>query len=454
MPYISVNPTTGEINSSYEDHTPAEVDALIALAAERARLWRATSMIERTRLMTSAAELLEGEVPVIAEVLSREMGKTFAAAKGEVSKCAMTMRFYAEHAPEMLAPRVITSSASRSEVHYDPIGPVLAVMPWNFPLWQVVRFAAPALMAGNVGLLKHASNVPESALLLEGLFRRAGFPEGCFVNLFVPGSRVAEVIADPRIAAVTLTGSEAAGRSVATAAGSVLKKCVLELGGSDPFIIASSADMDRTVPMAVTGRVQNNGQSCIAAKRFIVVADRADEFIAKFSAAMDAVVVGDPLDPATVVGPLVSAAQKAEVSEQVADALAKGAVATAGGSGIDGPGFFYRPTVLTGVTGDMRAGTEEIFGPVAVVTVVSDLDEAIAVGNDTPWGLGSSVWAEDAAEQEAAIEGLDAGMVFVNSIVASTPELPFGGIKLSGYGRELSDVGMYEFCNQKTIFIA
>ena len=436
MPYISVNPTTGEVNATYDDHTPAEVDALIALASERAPLWRATSMIERSRLMTSAAALLEGEVPVLAELLSREMGKTFAAAKGEVSKCAMTMRYYAEHAADMLAPRVIDSSASRSEVHYDPIGPVLAVMPWNFPLWQVVRFAAPALMAGNVGLLKHASNVPEAALLLEGLFRRAGFPEGCFVNLFVPGSR------------------EAAGQSVAAAAGSVLKKCVLELGGSDPFIIASSADMDRTIPMAVTGRVQNNGQSCIAAKRFIVVADRAEEFIDRFSAAMDAVVVGDPLDPATVVGPLVSAAQKAEVSEQVADALAKGAVATAGGSGIDGPGFFYQPTVLTGVTTEMRAGVEEIFGPVAVVSVVADLDEAIALGNDTPWGLGSSVWAEDPAEQQAAIDGLDAGMVFVNAIVASTPELPFGGIKRSGYGRELSDVGMYEFCNQKTIFIA
>ena len=382
------------------------------------------------------------------------MGKTFAAAKGEVAKCAMTMRYYAEHAPAMLAPRQISSSASRSEVRYDPIGPVLAVMPWNFPLWQVIRFAAPALMAGNVGLLKHASNVPESALLLEGLFRRAGFPEGCFVNLFVPGSRVAEVIADPRIAAVTLTGSEAAGRSVAAAAGSVLKKCVLELGGSDPFIIASSADLDRTVPLAITGRVQNNGQSCIAAKRFIVVADRAEEFIEKFSAAMEAVTVGDPMDPATVVGPLVSAAQKDEVSEQVADALAKGAVATAGGSGIDGPGFFYRPTVLTGVTTQMRAGVEEIFGPVAVVEVVADLAEAIAVGNDTPWGLGSSIWAEDEAEQRQAIEGLDAGMVFVNAIVASTPELPFGGTKRSGYGRELADVGMYEFCNQKTIFVA
>ena len=454
MPYISVNPATGEVVSSYEDHTPAEVDALIALAAERAPLWRATSMVDRARLMVSAAELLEGEVPVIAEVLSREMGKTFAAAKGEVAKCAMTMRYYAEHAPAMLAPRQISSSASRSEVRYDPIGPVLAVMPWNFPLWQVIRFAAPALMAGNVGLLKHASNVPESALLLEGLFRRAGFPEGCFVNLFVPGSRVAEVIADPRIAAVTLTGSEAAGRSVAAAAGSVLKKCVLELGGSDPFIIASSADLDRTVPLAITGRVQNNGQSCIAAKRFIVVADRAEEFIEKFSAAMEAVTVGDPMDPATVVGPLVSAAQKDEVSEQVADARAKGAVATAGGSGIDGPGFFYRPSVLTGVTTQMRAGGEEIFGPVAVVEVVADLAEAIAVGNDTPWGLGSSIWAEDEAEQRQAIEGLDAGMVFVNAIVASTPELPFGGTKRSGYGRELADVGMYEFCNQKTIFVA
>ena len=454
MPYVATNPATGEVISTYEDHTPQEVSDRLDLAVGAFESWRRTTFLERTRLMNTAAQLLEGEVPVIAEMLSREMGKTFAAAKGEVAKCAMTMRYYAEHAESMLLEESIPSMASRSGVRYDPLGVVLAVMPWNFPLWQVVRFAAPALMAGNVGVLKHASNVPESALLLEGLFRRAGFPEGCFVNLFIPGSRVAEVITDERIAAVTLTGSEAAGQSVASAAGSVLKKCVLELGGSDPFIIADSADMDRCVPLAVTGRVQNNGQSCIAAKRFIVVASRGDEFISRFSEAMDAVVVGDPLDPATIVGPLVSAAQRDEVAEQVADALAKGAVATAGGHAVDGPGFFFRPTVLTGVTDQMRAGVEEIFGPVATVHVVDDLDAAIALGNDTPWGLGSSVWAEDALEQEKAIAGLEAGMVFVNAIVASTPELPFGGIKRSGYGRELSAVGIREFCNAKTVFVA
>jgi succinate-semialdehyde dehydrogenase/glutarate-semialdehyde dehydrogenase len=454
MPYVSVNPTTGEVAATYPDHTPAEVDARLDLAADRAPKWAATNLIERSRLMVTAAELLEGEVPVLAQVLTKEMGKTFGAARGEVAKCAMTMRYYAEHAAEMLSPTVLSSPASHSEVRYEPIGPVLAVMPWNFPLWQVVRFAAPALMAGNVGVLKHASNVPEAALMLENLFTRAGFPEGCFTNLFIPGSRVADVIADDRIAAVTLTGSEDAGRSVASAAGSALKKCVLELGGSDPFVVASSADMDRTVPMAVTGRVQNNGQSCIAAKRFIVVADRADEFLERFSSAMDDLVVGDPMEPSTLVGPLVSAAQRDEVEAQVADAIAKGAVVTAGGSRVEGPGFFFRPTVLTGVTSEMRAGNEEIFGPVAVVEVVADLDEAITVGNATPWGLGASIWAEDPTEQEAGASGLEAGMVFVNSIVASTPELPFGGIKRSGYGRELSALGMHEFCNQKTVFVA
>jgi succinate-semialdehyde dehydrogenase/glutarate-semialdehyde dehydrogenase len=454
MPYVSINPATGEENSRYEDFTAAEVELKLDLAASTFASWKLTPLEERARFMVTAAEVLESELPSAAEVLTNEMGKTFAAAKGEVSKCAMTMRYYAEHAAALLAEQPIASPASRSGVRYEPLGPVLAVMPWNFPLWQVIRFAAPALMAGNVAVLKHASNVPESALLLESLFRRAGFPEGCFVNLFIPGSRVAEVIKDDRIAAVTLTGSEAAGVSVASAAGSVLKKCVLELGGSDPFIIAESADFEKTIPLAVTGRVQNNGQSCIAAKRFIVVESRADEFIEKFSAAMSALVVGNPFEPATTVGPLVSAAQRDEVAGQVADSVALGAVVTAGGSAIDGPGFYYQPTVLTGVTDQMRAGVEEIFGPVAVVYRVADLDEAIALGNNSPWGLGSSIWAEDTAEQERGITELNAGMVFVNAIVGSTPELPFGGIKRSGYGRELSAVGMHEFCNAKTVFVA
>ena len=454
MPYATTNPVTGEVEVTFEDHTAAEVDERLALAASTFDAWRRTSFEERSRYMVTAAELLEGELPVTAELLTREMGKTFAAAKGEVAKCAMTMRYYAEHGHEILGEELIPSPATRSGVRYDPLGPVLAVMPWNFPLWQVVRFAAPALMAGNVGVLKHASNVPQVAMYLESLFRRAGFPEGCFVNLLIPGSRVADVIKDDRIAAITITGSEAAGRSVASAAGSALKKCVLELGGSDPFIVASSADLDACVPFAVTGRVQNNGQSCIAAKRFIVVEERADEFIERFSAAMNEVVVGDPMEPATIVGPLVSADQRDEVAGQVADALAKGAVATVGGSAIDGPGFFYQPTVLTGVTDEMRAGNEEVFGPVAVVYRVADLDAAIELANSTRWGLGSSVWATDEVEQARAIELLDAGMVFVNAIVSSTPELPFGGIKHSGYGRELSSLGMREFTNPKTFYVA
>ena len=453
MAYISTNPTTGEVVATFENHTEEEVDALVGLAATSFATYRHTSFEDRAMWMRTAAETFEGELPNIAAVLTEEMGKTFNAARGEVMKCAMTMRYYAEHAEEMLKEEAIASAASRSGVRYDPLGVVLAVMPWNFPLWQVVRFAAPALMAGNVGLLKHASNVPRAALLLEDAFRRAGFPDGCFTNLFLPASRVAALIGDDRVAAVTLTGSEAAGQSVAAAAGHSLKKCVLELGGSDPFIVADSADLDRAVPMAVTGRVQNNGQSCIAAKRFLVVESRYEEFLARFSAEMDALVVGDPMDPATGVGPLVSAQQRDEIAEQVADAIAKGAVVHAGGTVVDGPGFFYRPTVLTKVDASMRAGCEELFGPVAVVEQVRDLDHAIEVANATPWGLGASVWANDQLEQERAIAGIEAGMVFVNAIVASTPELPFGGIKRSGYGRELSSVGIREFCNAKTVFV-
>ncbi len=453
MAYISTNPTTGDVVATFEYHTESEVEARVALAAKTFLTYRTTSFEDRAMWMRTAAEIFEGELPNIAQVLTEEMGKTFNAARGEVMKCAMTMRYYAEHAEEMLKEEAIASAASRSGVRYDPLGVVLAVMPWNFPLWQVVRFAAPALMAGNVGLLKHASNVPRAALLLEDAFRRAGFPDGCFTNLFLPASRVAALIGDDRVAAVTLTGSEAAGQSVAAAAGHSLKKCVLELGGSDPFIVADSADLDRAVPMAVTGRVQNNGQSCIAAKRFLVVESRYEEFLARFSAEMDALVVGDPMDPATGVGPLVSAQQRDEIAEQVADAIAKGAVVHAGGTVVDGPGFFYRPTVLTKVDASMRAGCEELFGPVAVVEQVRDLDHAIEVANATPWGLGASVWANDQLEQERAIAGIEAGMVFVNAIVASTPELPFGGIKRSGYGRELSSVGIREFCNAKTVFV-
>ena len=454
MPYVATNPATGEEVSHFDYHDASEIERRVDRAHTTWLQWRALSFSERSRLMVSAAELLEGELPVVAELLTTEMGKTFASAKGEVAKCALTMRFYAEHAEEYLATEEIATSARRSGVRYEPLGPVLAIMPWNFPMWQVIRFAAPAIMAGNVGVLKHASNVPGTADFLEHLFARAGFPEGVFTNLFATIEDVGEVIADDRIAAVTLTGSERAGRSVASIAGQHLKKSVLELGGSDPFVVADSADLDHTVPLAVTARVQNNGQSCIASKRFIVVASRAEEFVARFTAAMADVVMGDPMDPATVLGPVVSAAQREELAGQVADSAAKGAVGTTGGIVPQGPGFFYPATVLTGVDPTMRAGCEELFGPVAVVIVADDLDDAIGRANASPWGLGASVWAQDGDEQRRAIEGLDAGMVFANAIVASTPELPFGGIKLSGYGRELGAHGIQEFTNVKTFFVA
>ncbi|MDE2281536.1 MAG: NAD-dependent succinate-semialdehyde dehydrogenase [Actinomycetales bacterium] len=454
MSFTAINPATEEVIASYEAHTPEQIEAALALSVSAFKSWRNTPFKDRGELMVRAAQLLEDELDSAAAMLTAEMGKTFASAKGEVLKCATTMRYYAEHAESLLAEEIIASPATRSGIRYEPLGTVLAVMPWNFALWQAVRFIAPAMMAGNVGILKHAHNVPGSAVYLESLFRRAGFPAGVFTNLFLGHQALADMIADDRVAAVTLTGSEIAGKIVGAQAGAYLKKCVMELGGSDAFIVASSADMARTVPMAVTGRVQNNGQSCIAAKRFIVVQERAEEFIEAFTKAMSEVVVGDPMDPATVVGPMVNAEQRELLHAQVQDSLAKGAVLRTGGVIPEGRGFYYPPTVLTDVPRDSRAGSEELFGPVAVVEVVKDLAEAIEVANSSPWGLGGSIWATDPREIEQAIAGVEAGMVFANQIVASTPELPFGGIKRSGYGRELSAQGIREFTNVKTFYIA
>lgn len=454
MPFIATNPTSGEVLGRYPALDGRGIDDLLEQAHRAFGEWRTTSFAHRSLLMHRAAELLEGEVPVIAEMMTREMGKTFGAAKGEVAKCAMTMRYFADRAEAMLADETVASSARHSGVRFDPLGVVLAIMPWNFPLWQAVRFAAPALMAGNVGILKHAPNVPETAAFLGHLFTRAGFPQGTFTNAYIEVDDVASVIRDPRIAAVTLTGSERAGRAVAAVAGESLKKAVLELGGSDAFLVGASAHLDDVIPFAVTARVQNNGQSCIAAKRFIVVDSLYDEFVARFGAAMADVVVGDPMNPATVVGPLVSAAQRDLLTAQVDDALRAGARAVTGGAPLDGPGFFYPPTVLVDVPPTSRAGCEELFGPVAVVYRVPDLAAGITLANDTPWGLGGSVWATDQAEIDAAIAGMEAGMVFANAIVASTPELPFGGIKNSGFGRELSPFGIREFVNIKTFFQA
>ncbi len=454
MSFVAINPATEVVLGEYPPHSPEEVEARLAASARAFSVWRSTPIGDRARLMVTAAELLEGEIPVVAELLTSEMGKSFNAARGEVAKCALTMRYFAEHAEEFLAPESIPTNASRSGVRFDPIGAILAIMPWNFPLWQVIRFAAPTLMAGNVVLVKHAPNVPGAAQFIEDLFVRAGFPVGVVTNLFVNVDTVGDLIGDSRVAGVTLTGSERAGRAVAEIAGRHLKKCVLELGGSDPFIVGAHADMDLTVSMAVSARVQNNGQACIAAKRFIVVRGRAEEFISRFSEAMAAVPTGDPMDPETVMGPLVSKSQRDLLAAQVAESVAAGARAVAGGAAREGTGYYYPATVLIDVPAGSRAASEELFGPVAVVHVVEDLAAAIALANDTPWGLGGSIWSSDPAEIDAAIEGLDVGVVFANAIVVSMPELPFGGTKASGYGRELSAYGVREFTNIKSFYVA
>jgi succinate-semialdehyde dehydrogenase / glutarate-semialdehyde dehydrogenase len=458
VPYATVNPATGKTEKTYPALTPDEVEAKLQRAVEAFEQYRRTTFAERARHLITVAELIEGEIPDIARILTTEMGKTFAAAKGEASKCAMAMRWFAEHAEKLLADEPIATSASRSFVRYQPLGVVLAVMPWNFPLWQVIRFAAPALMAGNVGLLKHASNVPQTAELLEDLFRRGGLPDGVFTNLFIESKNIAALIEDPRIAAVTLTGSEGAGMSVASAAGHAIKKTVLELGGSDPFIVLPSADLDDAVSTAVTARVQNNGQSCIAAKRFIVVEPVADEFLARFTAAMDSLVVGDPFDPATNVGPIVSEGQRDELEAQVRDARRQRAhvhqsPAESVQKAVDGPGWYFPPTVISEVTTDMEVAGQELFGPVAMVFRVPDLAAALEVANATTFGLGSSVWTKDEDDIRRCIDEIEAGAVFVNAMVASTSELPFGGIKRSGYGRELSELGVKEFCNAKSVWV-
>jgi succinate-semialdehyde dehydrogenase/glutarate-semialdehyde dehydrogenase len=459
-PIASVNPATGELLESFEPMDAATVEARLATAAAGAELWARSTFAERSRLLVTAAELLEGEVPDIAQTVTLEMGKPFAQAKGEVAKCAHGFRWFAEHAEAMLTDQEVLVDASLGLVTYQPLGVVLAVMPWNFPLWQVARFLAPAVMAGNVGLLKHAPSVPRTALLLEDLMRRAGAPDGVLQTLLIGTDQVPAVIADRRVAAVTLTGSVGAGRAVAAQAGAVGKKAVLELGGSDPFIVLPSADLDRAVPVAVQARVQNAGQSCIAAKRFIVHDDVAAEFTERFVAAMSALSVGDPFDPATEVGPLINAAAVDGIEAQVEDARSKGATILCGGGrvvgpgGPDRPGCFYQPTVITDITPGMRVATEEVFGPVALLFTVADAEEALALANDSEFGLGSSVWTDDPDEQQYFVTGLQAGQVFVNGMTVSMPQLPFGGIKSSGIGRELSSFGLHEFCNVKSVWIA
>jgi len=451
----TVNPTTGETLKTFEPFDDAELERRLALADRAYRAYRRTSLDERAALVRGLADLLDADNASIAETITIEMGKPIVQARTEVTKCANGLRFYAEHAQAMLADELVTTTAAKksSYVKYQPIGPVLAVMPWNFPLWQVIRFAAPTFMAGNVALLKHASNVPQTALYLEDAARRAGFPDGVFQTLLVGSDRVQQILEDDRVRAATLTGSEGAGRAVAAIAGRAIKKTVLELGGADPFIVMPSADLERAVEIGLWARIQNNGQSCIAAKRFIVHEAIADEYLDRYGEAMSKLVVGDPLEEATQVGPLATAQGRDEVNDQVADALAKGAKALCGGGTVDGPGWFVQPTALSEITPDMRVQRDEVFGPVTSFFRVADIDEAIALANDTDFGLSSNAWTEDAAEQQRFIDEIEAGMVFVNSMTISYFDLPFGGVKRSGYGRELTHHGIREFTDIKTVWV-
>ena len=447
----SVNPATGEMVAEFGEHSPEEVERRLELARAASAGWRATPVEQRAAIVAAAGELLEAEQERFGRLMTLEMGKTLTSAIAESQKCASGCRYYAEHGPSFIAPEVIAQSGERGEARFEPLGAVLAVMPWNFPFWQVVRFAAPALVAGNVGLLKHASNVPQCALALEDLFRRAGAPEGVFQTLLIGSGRVDAVIADPRVHAVTLTGSEAAGRSVAACAGRHLKKTVLELGGSDPFVVCATADVARAAEVAVTARTINNGQSCIAAKRFIVVDDVYDDFAARFVERMRALRVGDPMEKSTDVGPLATRAIRDELHEQVRASVAAGARVLVGGDVVAGAGNYYAPTVLGDIPRDAPAWSQELFGPVASLFRVPDVASAVAQANDTSFGLGASVWTGDAAEGERLAQEIDAGSVFINGMVASDPRFPFGGVKASGYGRELGPWGLREFVNIKTV---
>ena len=452
MAIASVNPTTGELLKNFEALTAPEIEAKLQLAWEAFAQHRKTSFSDRAQKLQRAAAILDEEAERFGRIMTLEMGKTVKSAMAEAQKCALGCRYYAEHGAEHLADEVIASSASRSFVRYQPLGPMLAIMPWNFPFWQVFRFAAPALMAGNVGLLKHSSNVPQCALAIEDILMRAGFASGMFQTLLVESDQVGSLLDDDRVAAATLTGSEPAGRAVASRAGQQIKKTVLELGGSDPFIVMPSTDLQSTVAAAVSARTINNGQSCIAAKRFVVADSIYDEFESGFVRGMEALQVGDPLEPSTDIGPLATAKIRDELHDQVIRAKEAGATVLTGGSKIPGKGNFYAPTVLANVNRESPVFYEEFFGPVAMLFRVKDVDEAIELANDSPFGLGSSVWTNDAGEAERCIDGIEAGQVFVNGPVASDPRLPFGGVKRSGYGRELSAVGIREFANAKTIW--
>jgi succinate-semialdehyde dehydrogenase/glutarate-semialdehyde dehydrogenase len=453
MTMQSLNPATEEVLATFEEFTPAQVDAVLTQARTAFASWRETSFAERATLMRRAAAYLREHQAELGRLITLEMGKIIGEAEAEVEKCAWNCEFYAEHAETFLADEAAPSSATESFVAFEPLGTILAVMPWNFPFWQVLRFAAPALMAGNTAVLKHAANVPQCALAIERIFVESGFPEGVFRTLLIPGSGVAAVIEDPRIAAVTLTGSDITGSQVAATAGGVLKKTVLELGGSDAFIVLADADLDGAAQMAVKSRFQNAGQSCIAAKRFIVVEAVAADFEQRFSAAVAQLRVGDPLDRANQVGPLARGDLREALDRQVRESVAAGARVLVGGKPVTGRGYFYEPTLVTGVRQQMPAFREETFGPLAPVIRVRHDEEAIEVANDSPFGLGGNLWTRDIERGKRLARRLESGGVFINGMTASDPRLPFGGVKRSGYGRELSSYGIREFVNIQTIWI-
>lgn len=454
MGIATINPTTGETIRTFDELDDAALERRLAAAAAAFSHWKRAGFSTRAQPMAKAAELLTTNRDRLARLMVEEMGKPIVAARAEVEKCAWVCRHYAEHAEGYLADTPIDAGDTRSFVRNLPLGPVLAVMPWNFPFWQVFRFAAPNLMAGNVGLLKHAANVPQCALAIEEVLLEAGFPEGAFQTLLIGHRKAARVLEDPRVVAATLTGSGPAGSSVASLAGKQLKKTVLELGGSDPFIVMPSADLEAAAKVAVAARNVNAGQSCIAAKRFIVHREAYARFLERFLEELSKLKVGDPMSEETTIGPLATQAIREGVAQQVDDAVQKGARVLAGGASVGTRGWFYAPTALADIPRDARASSEEVFGPVALLFRVEDLDGAIALANATGFGLGSSVWTEELSEQERFVSEIEAGMTFVNAMVASDPRLPFGGVKKSGYGRELAKDGILEFVNRKAVSIA
>src|SRR6202521_3872622 len=453
MAIASINPATGEVLKTFEPLTASQIEAKLSLAAKTFETFRKTSFAERARMMNKAAEILENEKESLGKLMTLEMGKTYRSAVDEAVKSAWGCRYYAENAERFMADEVIETTASRSYVHYQPLGPILVVMPWNYPFWQVFRFIAPGLMAGNVGILKHASNVPQCALKIEEILLRSGFPEGAFQTLLIGSDKGDRILDDSRVAAATLTGSEGAGMQVGAGAARRIKKVVLELGGSDPFIVMPSANLEEAVQTAVKARIVNNGQSCIAAKRFIVDEKIADEFERKFVSKMEALKLGDPFDESTDLGPLATADAVVSLDADVRKTVEAGARVLTGGKPVNRPGNFYAPTVLTNIPKESPAYRDELFGPVASIFRAKDLDDAIGIANDSRFGLGASAWTNDENERERLINEIEAGMVFINRMVASDTRLPFGGVKYSGHGRELGPYGIREFANIKTVWI-